>query len=279
MSTDAPSLLPAELSKKHEALKEHLARLGTVAVAFSGGVDSTLLLSVAADVLGDGAVAITARAQMIPAREIREASDFCAEHSIRHVVMDVDALTIPGFAENPADRCYLCKNALFGRIMNQAARLGIPHVAEGTNTSDLGDYRPGLKALGELKVDSPLLAAGLSKADVRALSRKLGLPTWDKPSYACLASRIPYNEAITAEKLRSVECAEDALMNAGFHQVRCRAHGNLARIEAAPEQRAALMDALISTDLSERIHDAGFAYVTVDADGYRTGSLNQNVSE
>ena len=216
---------------------------------------------------------------MIPAREVREASDFCAKRGIRHVVMDVDALTIPGFAENPADRCYLCKSALFARIMDQAARLGIPYVAEGTNTSDLGDYRPGLKALGELKVDSPLLAAGLSKADVRALSRKLGLPTWDKPSYACLASRIPYNEAITAEKLRSVEHAEDALMNAGFPQIRCRAHGDLARLEVAPDQRAALMDALISTDLTERIHDAGFAYVTVDADGYRTGSLNQNVPE
>ena len=216
---------------------------------------------------------------MIPAREVREASDFCATRGIRHVVMDVDALTIPGFAENPADRCYLCKSALFARIMDQAARLGIPYVAEGTNTSDLGDYRPGLKALGELKVDSPLLAAGLSKSDVRALSHKLGLPTWDKPSYACLASRIPYNEAITADKLRSVEHAEDALMDAGFPQIRCRAHGDLARIEVAPDQRAALMDALISTDLTERIHDSGFAYVTVDADGYRTGSLNQNVPE
>ena len=279
MSTDTPAPLPAELSKKHEALKEHLIKLGAVAVAFSGGVDSTLLLNVAADVLGDNTVAITACAQMIPAREVREASDFCAKRGIRHVVMDVDALTIPGFAENPADRCYLCKSALFARIMDQAARLGIPYVAEGTNTSDLSDYRPGLKALGELKVDSPLLAAGLSKTDVRALSRKLGLPTWDKPSYACLASRIPYNEAITAEKLRSVEHAEDALMNAGFPQIRCRAHGDLARIEVAPDQRAALMDALISTDLTERIHDAGFVYVTVDADGYRTGSLNQNVPE
>ena len=189
MSTDTPASLPAELSKKHDALKEHLTKLGAVAVAFSGGVDSTLLLSVAADVLGDNTVAITARAQMIPAREVREASDFCAKRGIRHVVMDVDALTIPGFAENPADRCYLCKSALFARIMDQAARLGIPYVAEGTNTSDLGDYRPGLKALGELKVDSPLLAAGLSKTDVRALSRMLGLPTWDKPSYACLAQR------------------------------------------------------------------------------------------
>ena len=242
-------------------------------------MDSTLLLSVAADVLGDNTVAITTRAQMIPAREVREASDFCAKRGIRHVVMDVDALTIPGFAENPADRCYLCKSALFARIMDQAARLGIPYVAEGTNTSDLGDYRPGLKALGELKVDSPLLAAGLSKTDVRALSRMLGLPTWDKPSYACLASRIPYNEVITADKLQSIEHAEDALMDAGFPQIRCRAHGDLARIEVAPDQRAALMDALISTDLTERIHDSGFAYVTVDADGYRTGSLNQNVSE
>ena len=216
---------------------------------------------------------------MIPTREIREASDFCAKRGIRHVVMDVDALAIPGFAENPADRCYHCKSALFARIMDQAACLGIPYIAEGTNTSDLGDYRPGLKALGELKVDSPLLAAGLSKADVRALSRKLGLPTWDKPSYACLASRIPYNEGITTEKLRSVEHAEDALMDAGFPQIRCRAHGDLARIEVAPDRRAALMDALISTDLAKRIHDAGFAYVTVDADGYRTGSLNQNVPE
>ena len=279
MSTDIPAPLPAELSKKHEALKEHLAKLGTVAVAFSGGVDSTLLLSAAADVLGDSVVAITARAQMIPTREIREASDFCAKRGIRHVVMDVDALAIPGFAENPADRCYHCKSALFTRIMDQTACLGIPYIAEGTNTSDLGDYRPGLKALGELKVDSPLLAAGLSKADVRALSRKLGLPTWDKPSYACLASRIPYNEGITTEKLRSVEHAEDALIDAGFPQIRCRAHGDLARIEVAPDRRAALMDALISTDLAKRIHDAGFAYVTVDADGYRTGSLNQNVPE
>ena len=279
MSTDTTAPLPAELSEKHKALKEHLAKLGAVAVAFSGGVDSTLLLSVAADVLGDNAVAITARAQMIPAREIREANDFCVERGIRHVVMDVDALSIPGFAENPSDRCYLCKGALFTRIMSQAAKLGIPYVAEGTNTSDLGDYRPGFKALAELKVESPLLAAGLSKADVRALSRILGLPTWDKPSYACLASRVPYNEAITTEKLRSIERAEDALMDAGFHQIRCRAHGNLARIEAAPDQRAALMDALITTDLAKRIHDAGFAYVTVDADGYRTGSLNQNLSE
>ena len=147
MSTDTPSPLSAELFKKHEALKEHLIKLGAVAVAFSGGVDSTLLLNVAADVLGDNAVAITARAQMIPAREIREASDFCAKRGIRHVVMNVDALTIPGFADNPADRCYLCKSALFARIMDQAARLGIPYVAEGTNTSDLGDYRPGLKPL------------------------------------------------------------------------------------------------------------------------------------
>ena len=266
-----------ELAEKHAALEAHIAKLGKLAVAFSGGVDSTLLLSVAADVLGGNAVAITANAQMIPAREIREARQFCEQRGIRHVVMDVDALSVPGFAENPVDRCYVCKTALFTRIMQQAQRLGVPFVAEGTNTSDLGDYRPGLKALGELKVESPLLAAGLSKADVRALSRALGLSTWNKPSYACLASRVPYGQRITREKLLAVERAEDALIDAGFEQVRCRAHGDLARIEVLPSQRMALMEALTATDLAQRIHDAGFSYVTADADGYRTGSLNKNL--
>ena len=279
MNATASTNITPELSGKHDALAAYISKLGKLAVAFSGGVDSTLLVSVAHDVLGDNVVAITANAQMIPAREIHEAREFCEERGIRHVVMDVDALAVPGFAENPADRCYVCKTALFTRIMQQAKNLGMPFVAEGTNTSDLGDYRPGLKALEELKVESPLLACGLSKADVRALSHALGLPTWDKPSYACLASRIPYGRRITAEQLDAVERAEDALIDAGFQQVRCRAHGDLARIEVVPEQRTALMEAMTSSDLCERIHKAGFSYVTVDADGYRTGSLNKNVGE
>lgn len=269
--------LPDDLAKKYQALCSTIAQLGNLAVAFSGGVDSTLLLHVAHDVLGENALAITAKAQMIPAREIREAAEFCQQQGIRHIVMDVDALSINGFAENPVNRCYICKTALFSTILQKAAEQGFLHVAEGTNTSDLGDYRPGLKALSELSVESPLLQAGLSKADVRALSHALGLPTWDKPSYACLASRVPYNELITANTLAAVEAAEDALIEAGFTQVRCRAHGNLARIEVPPHQRVSLMQAFAESNLAERIRNAGFSYVAVDAEGYQSGSLNRNI--
>ena len=236
-----------------------------------------MLLKVAHDALGENAVAITARAQMIPTREMQEASNLCNIEHIRHIIMDVDALAIDGFAENPANRCYMCKTALFGCILQKAADLGFSHVAEGTNTSDLGDYRPGLKALAELSVESPLLKAGLSKADVRELSHALGLPTWNKPSYACLASRVPYGDAITAEKLSAIETAEDLLIEAGFAQVRCRAHGKLARIEVPPAQRVALMEAFTTSDLAARIRNAGFDYVSVDAEGYLSGSLNRTI--
>lgn len=269
--------LSPELQQKYDALASNIQQLGHLAIAFSGGVDSTLLLKVAHDVLGENAVAITARAQMIPAREVQEASDFCNIEHIRHIIMDVDAFAIDGFAENPANRCYVCKTALFGCILQNAANLGFFHVAEGTNTSDLGDYRPGLKALAELSVESPLLKAGLSKSDVRELSHALGLPTWNKPSYACLASRVPYGDTITAEKLSAIETAEDLLIEAGFAQVRCRAHGKLARIEVPPAQRVALMEAFTTSDLAARIRNTGFDYVSVDAEGYQSGSLNRTI--
>lgn len=273
----ATPALSDELAEKYQALRSNIEQLGQLAIAFSGGVDSTLLLKVAHDVLNENALAITAKAQMIPMREIREATEFCQQQGIRHIIMDVDAFNINGFAANPENRCYICKTALFSSILKKAAEQGFHHVAEGTNTSDLGDYRPGLKALSELSVESPLLQAGLSKADVRALSHALGLPTWDKPSYACLASRVPYNEPITANTLAAVEAAEDALIEAGFNQVRCRAHGALARIEVPPNQRVDLMQVFAESDLAERIRAAGFDYVAVDAEGYQSGSLNRNI--
>ena len=275
-AADIQNISP-ELAQKHDALKACLRNLGNVAVAFSSGVDSTLLLKVAHDELGDNAVAITAKASMVPAREVREAIEFCEGEGIRHIVMDVDAFSIEGFAANPPDRCYICKTALFSGILAKAAELGFGCVAEGTNTSDLGDYRPGLKALGELSVKSPFLKAGMSKADVRALSRALGLPTWNKPSYACLASRVPYGDAITPAKLAAAEAAEDALIDAGFPQVRCRVHGNLARIEVPADARVALMEACATTDLTQRIRNAGFDYVSIDAEGYQSGSLNRTL--
>ena len=269
--------LSPELLEKYQALQAEFRRLGHVAVAFSSGVDSTLLLKIAHDVLGNNAVAITAKASMVPTREISDAMDFCACEGVKHVVLNIDAFSIEGFAENPPERCYICKKALFGTILEKATELGIPHVVEGSNTSDLGDYRPGLKALDELSVESPFLKAGMSKADVRALSHALELATWNKPSYACLASRVPYGDRITPEKLAAVEAAEDLLIALGFTQVRCRAHGDVARIEVAPERRCELMQLFCESDLAARIRAAGFTYVSIDAEGYTSGSLNRTL--
>ena len=258
---------------KLERLRAALRKLGSAAVAFSSGVDSTFLLRVAHEELGENVVAVTARSHSFPKRELDEAAAFCAREGVRHEIIDSEELDIPGFAENPPDRCYHCKKAIFGKLVAFAQANGLAAVLEGSNMDDLGDYRPGLQAVRELGIRSPLREAGLTKAEIRELSRALGLPTWNKPSFACLASRFPYGEEITVERLARVERAEQYLLDLGFGQVRVRSHGDLARIELCAA------DIPKAIEQREKIHAAlkgfGFAYVALDLQGYRTGSMNE----
>lgn len=261
--------------QKMRKLSEYLAGLGSVAVAFSGGVDSTFLLQAAKDVLGDGDIALTAVSDFFPDRERREADAFCRERGIRQIICREEILKVPGVAENPANRCYLCKRALFEMFLAQAKRQGFSHVAEGSNLDDLGDYRPGLQAIAELGILSPLRECGFSKEDIRALSKEMGLPTASKPSYACLASRFAYGEEITGEKLAMVDQAEQLLLDLGFTQMRVRIHGTLARIEVLPEDFPRLAEPALRREIAEKLKTYGFSYVTADLAGYRTGSMNE----
>jgi uncharacterized protein len=267
-----------ELNMKFYDLRGYLVKMGQMVVAFSGGVDSTFLLHAAMlTVDRENILAVTARSCSFPERELKAAKEFTRHDNIEHVIVDSEELEIEGFSKNPLNRCYLCKRALFTKLREVADARGIEHIVEGSNADDEGDYRPGLGAVAEFGVRSPLRYAKLTKNDIRKLSKMMGLPTWDKQSFACLASRFPYGEEITPDKLIMIDQAEQYLIDAGFKQVRVRIHGNLARIETDEKGFELLAQKKLRYDINEKFRKIGFIYVAIDIIGYRTGSMNETL--
>lgn len=260
---------------KYEKLKSIIKDCGKIAIAFSGGVDSTFLTKAAKDVLGENAVAVTISSILVTDDELKEADDFCKAENIEHLIYNADVLSIPGFENNPPDRCYICKKAIFTNVQNLVGERGISVIAEGTNVDDDGDYRPGMRAIKELGVRSPLKEAGLTKAEIRELSCMLGLKTWNKPSCACLASRFAYGEVINKDKLDMIYSAECYIRSLGFEQFRVRLQDGIARIELRPADIQKFIENGIKDKVSEKLHTLGFKYVSLDLDGYRLGSMNE----
>ena len=265
----------SDIGKKISALNEYLRSLGSVAVAFSGGVDSTFLLKTAHDVLGERAVAVTESSCFVPERDIRAAREFCASNGIRLFELEANPLDDEDIRKNPTNRCYFCKKSLYADMKNLARENGILHVAEGTNVDDMGDYRPGLLALEELGIKSPLRECGFTKDEIRLASKEAGLPTWNKPSSPCLATRFAYGETLTLERIRMVEQAEGFLLERGFSQFRVRAHGNVARIEVMPGDMERLL--AIRSEVAAEIKRLGFDFVAMDLSGFKSGSMNAGV--
>ncbi len=265
--------------EKLQVMKRNLKGLGELAVAYSSGVDSTFLLKAAHEVLRDKVLAITVHSSSFPEAEQKQAQEFCAREGIRQTVCNFDELAVPGFSLNPPNRCYLCKQALFAQVQKTAREYGILHVAEGSNLDDEGDYRPGMQAIAELGILSPLREAKFTKEEIRFMSKQYGLSTWDKPSFACLSSRFAYGEQITREKLRMVEEAEQLLWSLGFSQIRVRMHGTMARIETDEKEFPRLISQENRTIILEALKTAGFSYVTMDLAGYRMGSMNEMLTK
>ena len=269
-------MLSETAARKLDELRSILRHMESVAIGYSGGVDSTLLLRVAVDVLGSRALAMIGQSETYPTKEFEEAVALAAGMGARFTVVQTEETDQLKFSENPPDRCYYCKTELFGKLQEVAEREGIPWIADGTITDDLGDFRPGMKARGEQKVRSPLLEAGLSKAEVREISRHLDLPTWDKPAFACLSSRFPYGVGITRENLTRVDAAETFLRERGFRFFRVRFHDtSTARIEVGPQELTRLVVEPLRQDIVQHFKKLGFIYVTIDLQGYRTGSMNE----
>ena len=265
---------PRTIEQKLADLREIIRGYGSVVVAFSAGADSTLVAKVAADVLGDRALAVTSASESLAERELKEALEYAESLNINHRVIYTQELSNPDYLANPNNRCYHCKTELYDHLVALAQEEGYATVANGLNLDDLGDYRPGLQAAKEHDVRAPLQEAGLIKTDVRAISKLLDVPTWDKPAMACLSSRVPYGEAITPEKLRQIDLAEQALKDLGYRQLRVRHHGQVARIELPTESLVAFVTehAAVAT---QRLKALGFQYVTLDLQGFRSGSMNE----
>ena len=260
---------------KKKTLIEALKSIDSLLIAYSGGVDSTFLLAVAQEVLGSNVVAVTATAPFYPSREAREAIDFARQRGIEHLVIPSEAGYLPAFQANPPDRCYHCKTFLFRKLKDVAEKREIRHIAHAANVDDSGDYRPGSRAAEEAGALAPLLDVGMNKEEIRYLSKEMGLPTWNKPAMACLASRIPYGDPITEEKLRMIEAAETFLAAKGFRQFRVRCHGSLARIEVEKEDFPRVTATPLRETIVSKLKELGFLYVSMDLEGYVTGSLNR----
>ncbi|MBM3745859.1 MAG: ATP-dependent sacrificial sulfur transferase LarE [Acidobacteria bacterium] len=275
LGTPAATLDAGVLEEKERKLFALLEGLGRVVVAYSGGTDSAYLAWAARRVLDDNALAVTAVSPSLPESHRRDAEEFARRFGLQHEWLETREFENPLFVENNPDRCFHCKGDFFALLKELAGARGFPHIVYGVNLDDLGDYRPGQKAAEQHGVRAPLMEAGLSKAEIRELSRRAGLPTWDRPAAACLSSRIPYGTPITVERVKTVEAGEEALRGLGFRQFRVRFHGDLVRIEIAPEELPRALDAAMAARLVELFKPLGFHYVTLDLEGYRQGAMNE----
>lgn len=266
-----------DLDSKLAHLKTILKDMGSVLVAFSGGVDSSFLLKVAIDVLGSRVAAVTASSEIRPEREGEEAQRLAEEWGVEHIIIETEELFDEEFAQNPPDRCYICKKKVFSELLELAEICELTYVVDGSNADDAGDYRPGMRASEELGVRSPLKEAGLTKADIRALSKEMGLPTWDKPASPCFATRFPYGTSLTEAELTRLKKAEALLEELGIRELRVRVHGDLARIEVARDIMTMLIDKEVAEEISRRFREFGFQYTTLDILGFRSGSMNETL--